>query len=98
MKRWAENCGLTFDVAVNVLFAGTPFQTVSYRAAVAQRDGKPWGCLMCRFLSWAVQRDHCADQFTDTEAPAIVYVRAGVAFGVAFGIVGVALWELWQAL
>lgn len=82
LARYAERVGTEFDVMINVLTGGDLDQTVSLRAALAQRSGKRWGCLMCRALSAIVQRDHCQDQFTNTQAPWTVYVRAGIAFAI----------------
>jgi hypothetical protein len=85
--NYLERCGIMFDEAVNCLLGGALNQTVSMRCALAQRDGKRWGCLACAFLSWAVQKNHCTDQFSDAPAPALVYVRAGIAFGVGIAAV-----------
>lgn len=81
--NYFERCGQEFDVAVNVITGGQENETVSYRCAVAARAGKRWGCFMCRLLSWLVQRDHCADQFTAGPTKLFVFIRAGIAFGVA---------------
>lgn len=87
LVRYAQRCGIEFDTAINVLTGGDLDQTVSMRAALAQRAGKTWGCAFCRVLSILVQRDHCADQFTDTQAPWFVYVRAGIAFAIPIAVV-----------
>jgi len=79
---YVERCGIEFDTAINVLTGGQLGQTVSYRVAVAQEDGKRWGCVFCQFLNWAVQRNHCALQFTDQPSTPLTFIRAGVAFGV----------------
>jgi hypothetical protein len=79
---YVERCGVEFDTAVNVLTGGQLGQTVSYRAAVAARDGSRVGCALCWVLNWAVQRNHCALQFTNTPSTAVTYVRGGIAFGV----------------
>jgi hypothetical protein len=89
LLAYFERCGIEFDTAVNVLTGGQLGQTVSLRVAEAQRAGKLWGCLFCRFLDVAVQKDHCALQFTTKPSPGSVYVRAGLAFAVGIGsIVG----------
>ncbi len=79
---YLERCGIEFDVAVNVLAGGDLGQTVSYRVAVAAREGRRIGCLFCWFLDWAVQRNHCERQFGNDPAGPLTFVRAGVAFGV----------------
>lgn len=79
---YLERCGIEFDTEVNVLTGGGLGQTVSMRAALGWRAKKPGWCLFCRFLDIAVQRHHCALQFSDEPAPVPVYLRAGIAFGV----------------
>jgi hypothetical protein len=81
---YLERCGIEFDTAVNVVTGGQLGQTVSLRVAEAQRAGKLWGCLFCRFLDVAVQ-PHCALQFITKPSPASVYVRAGIAFAAGIG-------------
>lgn len=83
MNYW-QRVGIEFDIAVNVLTGGQLGQTVSYRSAVAWRAGKRWGCIMCWFLNWAVQKNHCPEQFTSDPTPNFDMMRAGIAF--AFGI------------
>jgi hypothetical protein len=72
--------GIGADMFINVLTGGQLAQTVSYRCAVAARNGNPAGCFMCWFLNWAVQHDHCADQFTDAPTPWFDGIRAALAF------------------
>lgn len=86
ITRYIERCGIEFDVAVNVLLGGQLGQTISMRCALADRAGKPWGRFMCWFLSWAVQEDHCALQFSNKRVPVLSYLRASIAFLV--GITG----------
>ena len=85
--RYLERCGIEFDTAINVLTGGQLGQTVSLRVAEAERAGKEWGCLFCWFLDWAVQRNHCALQFSKTPSPWTVYVRAGIAFAIGIGLI-----------
>ena len=83
--RYLDRCGVEFDTAVSVLFGGPLGETVSLRVAIAERQGKWWGCWFCWFLNWAVQRHHCALQFeTNKPRSLLTFIRAGVAFG--FGL------------
>jgi hypothetical protein len=84
---YLARCGIEFDTAINVLTGGELGETVSYRCAVAQRNGKAWGCIMCWFLNWAVQRNHCPDQFNAAPTPAFDMIRAGIAFAVGIAAV-----------
>ena len=90
MLRYVARCGVSLDMSINVLLGGQIDQTVSMRCALAQRAGQRWGCLACAALSRIVQRDHCQDQFDNTESPWWVYPRAAIAFGIgalaAYGI------------
>ena len=98
LLAYLGRCGVEFDVAVNVLLGGALGETVSRRCATAWRAGKRWGCLACRFLDWAVQRGHCAAQFDASSAPWFTYLRAGIAFGVAFAGGGGMAHALWTFL
>jgi hypothetical protein len=85
---YARRCGLAFDQAINVLTGGAVGQTVSLRAAIAQRDGQRWGCWLCWILARVVQPNHCHLQFTDAVETGAVYARAMAAFDLAFAAVG----------
>ncbi|MDD2878699.1 MAG: hypothetical protein PHZ23_15890 [Acidiphilium sp.] len=88
---YLERNGFQFDRSVNTLTGGNPDQTVSMRAAIGAgygpggkiAPGKPGWCLFCRFLN-LVQRNHCALQFSAARSPAVVYIRAGIAFATGF--------------
>lgn len=82
--QYLERCGIEFDTAVNVLTGGDLGQTVSYRMAVAAREGRRIGCLFCWFLDWAVQKNHCSLQFDAGPNRPLTFMRAGIAFGVGF--------------
>ena len=47
-----------FDMFCNTITGGEPGDTISYRSAVAQSEGREWGCLMCDFLN-LFQKNHC---------------------------------------
>jgi hypothetical protein len=59
MKSYFWNILIAIDQFGNALFAGSPDETISSRAGKAMREGKVWGCVLCRFLNW-FERDHCA--------------------------------------
>jgi hypothetical protein len=48
------------DECANAAFKGDSGETISSRAAKAQRRGERWGCVLCRVLDW-VNPGHCAD-------------------------------------
>lgn len=96
--RYFDRCGVEFDIAVNVLTGGELGQTVSYRAAVAQRDGKRWGCIFCWFLNYAVQRNHCPLQFVKQPANLASFIRAGVAFGVGAAAAAMTVEGAWHLI
>jgi hypothetical protein len=80
--RYLARCGREFDVCMNVLLGGDMGCTLSYRAALAARDGRRWGCFMCWFLDWAVQEHHCDYQFEPRRVTFLTYARAAVAFAI----------------
>lgn len=55
-----EHVILSLDMTANAAFGGTLGETISSRAGRAERKGKPWACVLCRFLSW-LQPHHCLD-------------------------------------
>ena len=76
------------DVLVNELApvsGALPNQTVSDHVALAAMAGKPWACWFCAFLSWAVQKDHCAHTLDDSPVPWTVYPRAAFWFVLILG-------------
>lgn len=106
--RYLERNGYQFDRSVNTMAGGDPTQTVSERSAYGAgwrpgpdpehsvRTGERilgW-CIFCKFLSYAVQHRHCALQFTNKKSPALTYLRAGIAFGVGFYLLGAGIHEL----
>jgi len=75
---YIENVFLALDEFLNcLLFAGNPQQTISVHAALAARQGKLWGCLLCRILSALVQPNHCADSLTENATPTSAALKAG---------------------
>jgi hypothetical protein len=59
LKRYFWNILISLDQFANTVLAGSPDETISSRAGKAMREGKVWGCLLCRFLS-LFENDHCA--------------------------------------
>jgi hypothetical protein len=98
LVRYIMRCGEEFDIAFNVLTGGRLGNTFSYRAAVGERDGKKFWCVMCRILNWIVQRNHCRDQFINGRSPALVYIRAGIAFAVFYSAIFLALKSIWRMI
>lgn len=77
---YLRTIGVMTDEEIDALAGGPLNTTVSLRAAIAQRQGRQWGCVLCWFLDWAVQPGHCAAQFTPGRSPWWVGVRAGACF------------------
>lgn len=55
----ARDIALGFDRLVNAALNGDVRHTISYRAAVAEKEGRRWGCVLCRMLD-KLDRDHCS--------------------------------------
>lgn len=58
LKQYIVNILIALDQVVNAIFGGDPKETISSRADKAMREGKAWGCILCKFLS-KIQKDHC---------------------------------------
>ncbi len=60
-KAWL--IALSIDDAANVALNGRLGQSISSRAAVAWKAGKPWGCIVCDLID-EVSPNHCAKALT----------------------------------
>jgi hypothetical protein len=91
MISYLERLGLALDEALNVLLLnGDPDQTISYHAAVAQKDGRRWACWLCWTLARLVQPHHCALQLEAGAEPTGAALRAGALLvSVATILVGI---------
>ena len=59
MKRYVFNILLWLDIGINTLiFAGSPYETVSSRVGKRREDGDRWACWLCRQFDKIDQR-HC---------------------------------------
>ena len=58
MKDYIWNLLVSVDQLVNTIFAGNPDESISSRAAKAERAGKKWGCVLCKLLD-KIDKDHC---------------------------------------
>lgn len=55
-RYWRIAIGL--DQAANAAAGGSEDMTISTRAARARKEGRRWGCVLCKLLD-AVDKDHC---------------------------------------
>jgi hypothetical protein len=79
MISYLKNLGVALDEALNVLVLnGDPDQTISYHAALAEEDGRRWGCWLCWALACLVQPRHCPLQLEPGAEPTSAALRAGV--------------------
>lgn len=68
---------LALDRFINaLLLGGTPNQTVSINAAIARRDGKVWGCILCRWFDWTIEVAHCDKALNDTDTSPAAGLKA----------------------
>ena len=75
---YLRQVGIAFDMFLNALTGGVAGQTISLRAALGDGRRVSRWCVLCRFLSWWVQRDHCHDQLTGVGMDEDQYFRAMV--------------------
>lgn len=57
-KAWM--IAIAFDRLMNAAANGDPDETISSRADRAQKEGRTWGCVLCRILDW-IDPGHCED-------------------------------------
>jgi len=58
MSRYVLTVLLALDQLGNALLGGYADETISYRAAVANAEGKIWGCCFCNLIE-RLMPDHC---------------------------------------
>ena len=63
--RYLLNLLILLDESANTLTGGSPNETISERAAKARKEGKKWGCVLCRWLD-RINPGHCDDALTAT--------------------------------
>lgn len=64
--QYIRNLIISLDRYLNcLLLGGTPDQTISIHAALNQH--KKWGCILCKWLHWTVEQDHCAKALTNED-------------------------------
>lgn len=66
LKRYFWNILIAIDQFGNAVTGGDPDETISSRAGKAMREGKAWGCVLCRFLN-LLENDHCIKSIDPTE-------------------------------
>jgi len=57
--QYLTNWLLWLDEGFNTLRGGDPGESLSVAAAVAQGEGKHWGCILCGLLGM-IRKNHCA--------------------------------------
>jgi hypothetical protein len=59
VKRYLLNLLIWLDIGLNVLvFAGSPYETISSRVGKRRDKGEHWACVFCRVLDW-LDPQHC---------------------------------------
>ncbi|AHZ80035.1 hypothetical protein DW66_5659 [Pseudomonas putida] len=54
----AQRLAVSFDQLANTALGGDEDETISSRAAKAARNGKRWGCMLCKLLD-RFEHKHC---------------------------------------
>lgn len=83
MTAWLTALGEELDTFLNVLLlwfvppATKRNQTISEHAAEAQTQKRLWGCVLCQWLSWTVERNHCGKTLRGAAMTRIAALKAG---------------------
>ena len=84
-EGYIQRIGLAVDELFNVIwFNGRPDQTISLHAALDQRKGKRWACILCRILDVMVEHNHCANQFIEGPTGTAAAIRSILALCALF--------------
>lgn len=67
MWNYLDRIGFQLDCLLYAILGGpedTPISLGAARARVIEQQQRRlgWGCILCRWLSWTVERHHCARQ------------------------------------
>ena len=65
IKKYVFNVLIGFDLFVNTIFGGDPYQTISGRV-YAYRNGNCIARLVYKFLDW-LQPNHCESAYLEAE-------------------------------
>lgn len=57
-SKRAWTLAVSYDQLANVAFGGSEDETISSRAGKARREGRRWGCMLCRLLD-RLDESHC---------------------------------------
>ncbi len=76
--KYFEAVGIGLDIFLCAILTGQKNTTLSLAAARGAQKQIWFACVFCKFLSWLVQRDHCADQLDGISMGVSNYARAFV--------------------
>lgn len=65
-SSYVLNLLIAMDQLGNALLGGDPDETISSRAAKAQKANKKWGCILCKFLD-RLDPNHCQKNVENDE-------------------------------
>jgi hypothetical protein len=83
------------DRWLNVLLLdGALDQTISQHAASASQSGRVWGCVVCRWLSATVERDHCALTLSSAANTPRAGLLGALQLSVLFAVLTGGFWAL----
>lgn len=72
------------------LLNGDVGETISYHTASSASQGKPWACVLCRWLALTVERNHCVKSLYGTPMSERAGLWAGLQLLAVFlGLTGV---------
>ncbi len=105
MWGYLDRNGVQLDCLLNTLRGGPENTPISLSAAEAQlafqrgTTRNRWGCWMCRWLSWTVERHHCFRQLRGISTRRSGAVLAGLQLlAVAFVLGSLIYWGAIPAL
>lgn len=76
---YAGRVGEELDRFLNVILLGGQIgETISLHAATEALAEARWACVLCKWLHWTVERDHCPKTLANTSTPIAAGLRAGV--------------------
>jgi hypothetical protein len=98
IAKYFWNILLAVDQLGNAVGGGDPDETISSRAAKAQRRGKRWGCVLCNWLH-KIDPNHCEksiehDEGSDQPTGVPGWFSLVIGLAVGYGLVTVVRYSL----
>lgn len=86
---YLRKVGVALDEFLNVLVLdGNVGDTISLHAAQQADNKKEWACLLCKWLSLTVEKNHCEKTLANEPTKAAAAIKAGLQLLAVASVLG----------